>query len=109
VKGWGAHIFAEGLKLVLREVLTLLDLGDPQIQIHSEAVANRVCGIWGGGIGELGGAVEGGGNPLLAIGGSSTAGETGGERGTNEELETGQKRMRGCDLRLDFWAAGWSR
>jgi len=30
----GAYVFAEGLKLVLGEVLPLLDRRDPQIQIH---------------------------------------------------------------------------
>ena len=35
----GAYVFAQGLELVLGEVLALLDLGDPQIQIHRGAAA----------------------------------------------------------------------
>jgi len=86
---------------VLGEVLALLDLGDPQIQIHGGAAANRVRAIRGGG------AVEGGGNPLLAIGASSIAAGRRAARGERGAGEGG--RRRGCDLRLAFWAAGWSR
>ena len=92
---------------MLGEVLALLDLGDPQIQIHGGAAANRVRAIRGGGAGGLGGAVEGGGNPLLAIGASSIAAGRRAARGERGAGEGG--RRRGCDLRLAFWAAGWSR
>jgi len=85
------HVFAERLKLVLGEVLALLDLGDPQIQIHGGAAANRVRAIWGGGSGGLGGAVEGGGDPLLAIGASSIAAGRRAARGERGAGEGGQE------------------
>lgn len=47
------HVFAEGLELVLGEVLALLHLRDPQIQIHREGLAGAGGGWrrargWGG-------------------------------------------------------------
>lgn len=38
------NVFAEGLELVLGEVLALLDLGDPQIQIHGWLGGRRTGG-----------------------------------------------------------------
>jgi hypothetical protein len=35
----GQYVFTEGLELVLGEVLPLLGLGDPQIQIHQAQTA----------------------------------------------------------------------
>lgn len=51
--GRKAHVFAEGLELVLGEVLALLHLRDPQIQIHREGLAGAGGGWrrargWGG-------------------------------------------------------------
>jgi len=93
---------------VLGEVLALLDLGDPQIQIHGGAAANRVRAIRGGG------AVEGGGNPLLAIGASSIAagrraarGERGAGEGTGGEVVICAwlfGRLAGVDERLGWLA-----
>lgn len=51
--GRKAHVFAEGLELVLGEVLALLHLRDPQIQIHREGLAGAGGdgGAPGGGVG----------------------------------------------------------
>jgi hypothetical protein len=89
---------------VLGEVLTLLDLRDPQIQIH-----RRGGGQPGGRGGDLGrrrwGARwgEGEARPWLLAPPRSRPG-AGGERGTRSRARGGDRR-RGCDLRLAFWAA----
>ena len=87
---------------MLGEVLALLDLGDPQIQIHGGAAANRVRAIRGGGAGGLGGAVEGGGNPLLAIGASSIAAGRRAARG-----ERGAGEGAGGEVVICAWFFGW--
>lgn len=89
---------------MLGEVLPLLDLGDPQIQIHRGAEANRGAG--GFGAEAPVGSVERGGLPLVIGASSIAAGEAGGRPGAERGAGEGTGR-RGCDLRLAFWAAGW--